>query len=129
LFHELLAKIVDGTISVKELREAMKQAGHDATEEMVKNMLKSHDKDGMLAMHAYCAYVCLFVRLSFCLSTFLSVCLLLSETANAARGCAVPGENIPRGPYDVTFATIFCNIIHFITYYPVLTVVFISAGQ
>ena len=30
---------------MKELREAMNMAGHDATEEMVKDLLKCHDKD------------------------------------------------------------------------------------
>ena len=35
---------------MKELREAMNMAGHDATEEMVKDLLKCHDKDGMVAL-------------------------------------------------------------------------------
>ena len=43
----LFDKNGDGTISVKELREAMNAAGHDATEEMVRGLLNSHDKDGM----------------------------------------------------------------------------------
>ncbi|XP_028394760.1 calmodulin-beta-like [Dendronephthya gigantea] len=42
---DLFDKNGDGTISVKELREAMQQAGHNAAEEMVEKMLKSHDKD------------------------------------------------------------------------------------
>ncbi|CAB4014340.1 calmodulin 1 [Paramuricea clavata] len=56
---DLFDKNRDGTISVKELREAMNQAGHDATEEMVKNMLKSHDKDenGVLSIDEFEAFL------------------------------------------------------------------------
>ena len=93
-------KNLDGTISIKELREAMKQTGHDATEEMVKNMLKSHDKDGTLAMRTMHMFIYSFVCLSVCLS-FNPFVYFLSETAKVAGGCAVPGEIIPRRPYDV----------------------------
>ena len=47
----LFDKNGDGTISVKELGEAMKLAGHSASEEMVAKLLKSHDIDGMTACH------------------------------------------------------------------------------
>ncbi|XP_046844628.1 calmodulin-4-like [Xenia sp. Carnegie-2017] len=42
---DLFDKNKDGTISVSELREAMKLAGHDVSEEVVKSLLSTHDKD------------------------------------------------------------------------------------
>lgn len=47
----LFDKNGDGTISVKELHEAMKMAGHNTSEEMVESLLKSHDIDGMTLEH------------------------------------------------------------------------------
>ena len=47
----LFDKNGDGTISVTELHEAMKLAGHNVSEEMVKRLLKSHDLDGMTLIY------------------------------------------------------------------------------
>ena len=79
----------------------MKQAGHDATEEMVKNMLKSHDKDGTLVMHAYCAvhmfFVYSFVCLSVCLPFYPFVYYCQKQLR--PRGVALcRGKIFPEGP-------------------------------
>lgn len=70
----LFDKNGDGTISVKELRESMQLAGHNTAEEIVKELLKSHDKDGM--------FLCVFTAIrgvGICWLVCFFICWLVYE--------------------------------------------------
>ena len=73
----LFDKNGDGTISVNELREAMNMAGHNATEEFVKNLLDVHDKDGTLRILGmlFCKMQKLWERLGLPVQCLCEVCL------------------------------------------------------